>query len=53
MALSSHESALRTKHQGLEAELQREQGRPSPDDSLIRNLKRKKLKIKEELAHLA
>ncbi len=50
--LSSHVSALNSKHAGLEEKLAHEQARPAPDDTTIKKLKRAKLKIKEELARL-
>ncbi|ABD24530.1 conserved hypothetical protein [Novosphingobium aromaticivorans DSM 12444] len=47
---SSHISALQTKHAGLERQIEMEMARPLPDDTLVATLKRKKLKIKEELS---
>jgi hypothetical protein len=47
---STHISALQTKHAGLEKQIQMEMSRPLPDDTLVAQLKRKKLKIKEELS---
>ncbi|MCV0382684.1 YdcH family protein [Qipengyuania spongiae] len=47
---SPHVEALQTKHAGLEAQLRQEQNRPAPDDAVIRQIKRQKLRIKEELA---
>lgn len=47
---SSHVAALKAKHAGLEARLHDEQARPSPDITMIQQLKRQKLKIKEEIA---
>lgn len=49
MASSTHVSALQSKHAGLEARLREELSRPAPDAATIQTLKRKKLKIKEEL----
>ena len=49
---SSHLSALQNKHAGLERRIAEERARPSPDDVLLKELKRRKLKIKEELASL-
>ena len=43
-----HES-LRTKHAQIEHTLIEEERRPSPDYALVHELKRKKLKIKDEL----
>ena len=50
MLSSSHTSALHTKHAGLEAQLREEMGRPVPDAGTIQQLKRAKLRIKEELS---
>ncbi|NMW30645.1 YdcH family protein [Altererythrobacter sp. RZ02] len=47
---SSHISALETKHAGIEAQLREEQNRPAPDTATIQALKKKKLRIKEELS---
>lgn len=49
---STHISALQIKHAGLEKQIQMEMSRPLPDDTLVAQLKRKKLKIKEELSRL-
>ena len=50
--LSSHDSALQTKHHGLEARIKDEMSRPQPDAAKIQALKKEKLRIKEELAHI-
>lgn len=49
---SSHTSALQNKHAGIEAQLRAEMNRPSPDATMIQALKKKKLRIKEEIAAL-
>lgn len=49
---STHVDALQAKHAGLEAQLREELLRPHPDDQVVQSLKRKKLKIKEELASI-
>ncbi|WP_084355758.1 YdcH family protein [Novosphingobium lentum] len=49
---TSHFSALQTKHAGLERQIEQEMSRPLPDDSLVTELKRRKLRIKEELTDL-
>ncbi len=46
---SSHFSALQTKHAGLERRISEELTRPSPDGFLLKDLKLRKLKIKQEL----
>lgn len=52
MHSSSHASALETKHAGLDARLREELCRPAPDAVTIQQLKRAKLRIKEELSQL-
>ncbi|MFM6949737.1 MAG: YdcH family protein [Novosphingobium sp.] len=47
----SHASALQLKHAGLERRIQDEMNRPLPDLAMIQQLKRRKLRIKEELEH--
>jgi hypothetical protein len=47
---SSHAKALQSKHQGLEAQLREEMNRPVPNAATIQELKKRKLRIKEELA---
>lgn len=48
---SSHVSALQLKHAGLERQISAEMGRPAPDQSMVQALKKRKLRIKEELSH--
>ena len=49
---SSHIHSLQSKHDGLERQIRLEMNRPLPDDATIQTLKKKKLRIKEELSHL-
>ncbi len=49
---TSHAQALQTKHAGLERRLHEEMSRPMPDHAMIQELKRRKLRIKEELSHI-
>lgn len=49
---SSHVSALQLKHEGLERRIREEMSRPSPDESILQSLKKRKLRIKEELSSL-
>lgn len=49
---NSHNSALMAKHAGLEQKIASEARRPNPDPYLIAELKKKKLRLKEEIAHL-
>ena len=46
---SSHFSALQSKKAGLERQIEVELSRPVPDETMLRDLKRRKLRIKEEL----
>lgn len=50
---SSHVSALAAKHAGLEARIEEEMGRPAPDQVVLATLKKKKLKVKEEMRGIA
>lgn len=48
----SHVSALQLKHAGLERQIEQELSRPMPDSVIVQSLKKRKLRIKEELAHI-
>ena len=41
--------SLKSKHDSLEAEIAKENSRPAPDSARLQELKRQKLKVKEEL----
>ena len=43
---------LRSQHEELESAIDSERERPVPDGSVIANLKKQKLKIKDEIARL-
>lgn len=47
---SSHLNALHSKHAGLESRLHDEMTRPVPDAATIQELKKQKLRLKEEIA---
>lgn len=47
---ASHLSALKSRHAELEDRLSREFSRPAPDDRAIAELKRQKLRLKDEIA---
>jgi len=47
---TSHVSALQMKHAGLERQLEQELNRPMPDIVAIQEIKKRKLRIKEEIA---
>lgn len=53
MTLSSHLDELRRKHQTLSTKIEQEQRHPSADDLELRDLKRKKLHLKEQIERLA
>ena len=48
----SHVSALQLKHAGIERQIEQEMSRPLPDLAMIQTLKKRKLRIKEELEHI-
>ena len=53
MGQDERHEALRSKHAEIEHILIEEERRPLPDTRLVHELKRKKLKIKDELQRLA
>ncbi|QEX18850.1 hypothetical protein FRZ44_41610 [Hypericibacter terrae] len=53
MSAMEHVEALKTKHSDLDKLIAEEESRPHPDDIRITELKRQKLKIKDEINHLA
>jgi hypothetical protein len=52
MSITAHLSALEQKHQALEQEIENELSRPSADDVRVQELKRQKLKLKDEITRL-
>jgi hypothetical protein len=46
---STHASALQVKRSGLQRQIEQEMSRPSPDFAQIQTLKKRKLRLKEEL----
>lgn len=52
MSVSGHINQLATKHENLERAIEEENHRPLPDDYVIAQLKREKLKIRDELERL-
>jgi hypothetical protein len=52
MSMTSHLSALEEKHKALERQIEDELSRPSADDVRIAELKRLKLKLKDEITRL-
>ncbi len=53
MGLSSHVDELRKKHQKLSSMIEQEQRSPGSDDLEIGELKRRKLRLKEEIERYA
>lgn len=47
---NSHLSALETKHSTLDQQIVAESHRPLPDARMLADLKKQKLRIKEEIA---
>ena len=46
---NAHISALQSKHAELDARIEREEHRPQPDMTILAQLKKQKLKVKEEI----
>jgi hypothetical protein len=53
MSLLDRVQSLKAKHAALEAALDEETRRPLPDEASLAELKRKKLKIKDELERIS
>ncbi len=52
MAVPDYVESLRTKHSQLEQVILEESLRPLPDQALLSQLKKQKLRIKDEIARL-
>jgi hypothetical protein len=52
MSMDAHLAELERRHQALEAEINEAQAHPSIDDLQIVALKRRKLRVKDEIARL-
>jgi hypothetical protein len=52
MSVVERIESLRARHAALEKTIHDEEVRPHPDDDVITDLKKKKLRIKDELASL-
>ncbi len=52
MSVIEHVDALRSKHAEIDRMIQEEEHRPHPDDGALAELKRQKLRIKDEIAVL-
>lgn len=53
MAVSSHIAELKKKHEALSEMVERAQRSPGTDDLQIAEMKKQKLKIKEEISRLS
>ena len=53
MAVPDHINSLRSKHAHLEQVILEESLRPLPDQALLTQLKKQKLRIKDEIARLS
>jgi hypothetical protein len=49
---TAHVDALHIKHAGLDARLRAEMARPAPDAAMVQDIKKRKLRIKEEISRL-
>jgi hypothetical protein len=52
MALEAHLSELSEKHRALDRKIEEELARPTTDDLMIAELKRQKLRLKDEIERL-
>ena len=50
---NAHVDALASKHAALQAQIDAEEQRPHPDDVLLHQLKKEKLRLKDEMLGLA
>jgi hypothetical protein len=53
MTLSSHVQELRKKHQNLSDQVEAAQRSPASDDLYVTELKKQKLRLKEEISRLS
>jgi len=53
MSVQDRIESLKFKHEELEGKISREELRPHPDDDLLHDLKRQKLKLKDEITTLS
>lgn len=52
MNLEEQIESLKSKHHALEVAIDEENNRPHPDDVMIADLKKQKLRIKDKLAEI-
>ena len=50
---TSHLSALKSRHADLDVKIANEERRPAPDVALLAQMKKQKLRIKEEMLTIA
>ncbi len=50
--MEKHLQALKDKHKALDVQIEEENARPAPNDAIIQELKKQKLKIKEEIQEI-
>lgn len=53
MTIASHLQELRRKHEHLSVRVEKEQRSPSNDHLIIADMKKQKLRLKEEIARLS
>jgi len=53
MSLTERVATLKSRHSALEQQIKSEQSRPNPDAVTLHELKREKLKIKDQINQLA
>lgn len=52
MSTDARITSLKEQHTKLESKIQKEGNRPQPNETLLNDMKKQKLKLKEELARL-
>ena len=52
IGIDDYVATLAARHAGLEQAIEEEAGRPAPDGLSLTDLKRRKLKVKDEIARL-
>ena len=50
--MEKHLQALKEKHKALDVQIEEENARPAPNDAIIQELKKQKLKIEEEIQEI-
>lgn len=47
---NAHIASLQAKHAGLDVQIAEEERRPNPDTAILSDLKKRKLRLKEEMS---